>query len=88
MIEITREIATKVRDVVAAGLVNGVGVAEPGKMCVEAKIIELMEHVKISMETLRANAGEKGNGWNARALSIALTDLETSRLWLANARPE
>jgi hypothetical protein len=38
MIEITREIATKVRDVIDAGLVNGVGVAEPGKMCVEAAV--------------------------------------------------
>jgi hypothetical protein len=35
---ITREIAMKVRDVVAAGLVEGVGVAEPGKMCVEAAV--------------------------------------------------
>ena len=35
---ITREIATKVRDIVDAGLVNGVGVAEPGKMCVEAAV--------------------------------------------------
>lgn len=33
---ITREIAQRVRDLVDAGLVNGVGVAEPGKMCVEA----------------------------------------------------
>ncbi len=38
MITITREIATKVRDVVAAGLTNGVGKAEPGKMCVEAAV--------------------------------------------------
>lgn len=35
---ITREIAMKVRDVVAAGLTNGVGVQEPGKMCVEAAV--------------------------------------------------
>ena len=34
---ITREIATKVRDIVDAGLVEGVGVAEPGKMCVRAE---------------------------------------------------
>src|SRR6478609_6915619 len=38
MIEITREIATKVRDVIDAGLVSGVGIAEPGKMCVEAAV--------------------------------------------------
>ena len=38
MIEITREIATKVRDIVDAGLIDGVGVAVPGKMCVEAAV--------------------------------------------------
>ena len=36
--DITREIAIKVRDTVAAGLVSGVGIAEPGKMCVEAAV--------------------------------------------------
>jgi hypothetical protein len=35
---ITREIATKVRDVVDAGLVSGVGRPEPGQMCVEAAV--------------------------------------------------
>ena len=38
MIEITRDIATKVRDAVDAGLVHGVGIQEPGKMCVEAAV--------------------------------------------------
>jgi hypothetical protein len=36
--DITREIAEIVRDTVDAGLVKGVGVAEPGKMCVEAAV--------------------------------------------------
>jgi hypothetical protein len=35
---ITREIATKVRDVIDAGLTSGVGEPEPGKMCVEAAV--------------------------------------------------
>jgi hypothetical protein len=35
---VTRKIATKVRDLVDAGLVAGVGVPEPGKMCVEAAV--------------------------------------------------
>ncbi len=35
---ITREIATKVRDVIDAGLVSGVGVPIPGRMCVEAAV--------------------------------------------------
>ena len=35
---ITREMAARVRDVVDAGLVNGVGIAEPGKLCVEAAV--------------------------------------------------
>src|ERR1700722_1166599 len=36
--EITREVAAKVLSVVDAGLVRGVGVAVPGKMCVEAAV--------------------------------------------------
>ena len=36
--EITREIATKVRDVVDKGLVHGVGRPVPGQMCVEAAV--------------------------------------------------
>jgi len=38
MMVITREIATKVRDVVDAGLVSGLGFPELGKMCVEAAV--------------------------------------------------
>ena len=36
--EITREIAAKVVEVVDAGLVNGVGLPIPGRMCVEAAV--------------------------------------------------
>jgi hypothetical protein len=36
--KLTREIAAKVRDTVDAGLISGIGVAEPGKMCVEAAV--------------------------------------------------
>lgn len=36
--EMTREIAQKVRDTVDAGLVSGVGQPEPGAMCVEAAV--------------------------------------------------
>lgn len=36
--QITREIAEKVRDTVAAGLVSGVGEPVPGQMCVEAAV--------------------------------------------------
>ena len=35
---ITREIATKVRDTVDAGLVSGIGHPIPGQMCVEAVV--------------------------------------------------
>jgi hypothetical protein len=38
MIEITRELAARVRDVVDVGLVSGLGVPEPGKLCVEAAV--------------------------------------------------
>jgi hypothetical protein len=50
------------------------------------KIIELLEGVKSQMELLRAEANH--NGWDARQLSIAITELEGSQLRLANARPE
>lgn len=36
--EITEAVAIKVRDTVAAGLSNGMGSPEPGKMCVEAAV--------------------------------------------------
>ena len=36
--EITREIAIRVRDIVDAGLVRGKGVQVPGQMCVEAAV--------------------------------------------------
>jgi hypothetical protein len=36
--EITREIAMRVRDTVDAGLSSGLGKAEPGKMCIEAAV--------------------------------------------------
>ena len=38
MTAITKELATKVLSIVDAGLIMGVGVAEPGKMCVEAAV--------------------------------------------------
>jgi hypothetical protein len=34
----TKEIAIKVRDTVSCGLVKGLGVQEPGKMCIEAAV--------------------------------------------------
>ena len=40
--EITREIAIKVRDTVDAGLVKGVGIQVPGQMCVEAAVCYAM----------------------------------------------
>jgi hypothetical protein len=40
--EMTREIAEKVRNTVDAGLVSGVGKPEPGQMCVEAAVCYAM----------------------------------------------
>ena len=37
-LDITREVAIKVRDTVAAGLVGGLGEPIPGRMCIEAAI--------------------------------------------------
>ncbi len=41
-IELNKDVARKVLEVVDAGLVNGLGVAEPGKMCVEAAVCYAM----------------------------------------------
>lgn len=40
--QITRELATRVRNVVDVGLVKGLGTPEPGKMCVEAAVCYAM----------------------------------------------
>ncbi len=48
--------------------------------------IQLLEQAKIQIEALRiATVEEKIDG---RALSIAVTHLETCQLWLANARKD
>lgn len=41
-VEMTREIAMKVRDTVDAGLVKGQGKPTPGAMCVEAAVCYAM----------------------------------------------
>lgn len=47
-------------------------------------IIQATEQAKENMDALKA---DKDAGWDARALSIAVTNLETAQLWVANARP-
>ena len=47
--EITREIAIKVRDTVDAGLVKGVGIQVPGQMCVEAAVCVTQWAYRIAM---------------------------------------
>ena len=39
---ITKELAVRVRDTVAHGLVNGIGQPKPGQMCVEAAVCYAM----------------------------------------------
>ena len=56
---------------------------EYDKIAVE--IIQYMELAKQKLERLRADSA---SGFNARALSVAITELETSQLWVANARPD
>jgi hypothetical protein len=50
------------------------------------EIIQASERLKAVMEELRAAAVT--NKWSARALSIAITELETAQLWFANAVPD
>ena len=64
--DITREIAIKVRDVVAAGLSNGLGTPEPGQMCVEAAVCYAMGLPHSDKPTCVSPA--------IRALKIALND--------------
>ena len=68
--DITREIAIKVRDVVAAGLSHGIGAPEPGQMCVEAAVCYAMGLPHSDKPTCVSPA--------IRALKIALNDKEWS----------
>ena len=48
------------------------------------EVIALMEQARLKMESLRqARHAEQVDG---RAISIAVTNLETAQLWVANAR--
>ena len=47
------------------------------------ELIVLMEQAKQKMESLRVST----SGFDMRALSIAITEMETAQLRLANARP-
>lgn len=46
--------------------------------------IQLLEGAKLKIEMIRAAKVEER--FDGRALSIAVTHLETSQLWVANAR--
>jgi hypothetical protein len=69
--EITREIAEKVRDVVAAGLTQGVGEPVPGKMCVEAAVCYAMgqphgdEPACVSPAVRRLKIGLNDRAWSS-----------------------
>lgn len=52
----------------------------------DADFLEVMtnlEAARTKMDALRNREGDPN--WNKRALSIALTELETAQLWFANA---
>lgn len=72
-IEITREVATKVLQVVDVGLVKGVGKPKPGEMCVEAAVCFAMGLPHGDEPACVAPA--------LRALKISLND----RAWSSNA---
>ena len=59
-------------------------------MNLEALVIEaiaLLEQAKVKIETARnKDQVEAANMLDGRALSIAITHLETAQLWVANAR--
>lgn len=52
------------------------------------EVISLMEQAKAKIEQMRAMSVNDAvaSGIDGRSLSIAITHLETSQLWVANAR--
>jgi len=77
MVTITREIAQKVRDTVAAGLVHGVGVQELGKMCVEAAVCYALglphgdDPGCVSPSLRRLKIGLNDRNWSSNAARAA-----------------
>lgn len=51
------------------------------------EILTLLMQAQEKIEHLREDHTGPGE-FNGRALSIALTELETAQLWVANARPD
>jgi hypothetical protein len=84
--EITREIAIKVRDIVDVGLVRGKGVQVPGQMCVEAAVCaalglphsddppcvdSVLRTLKISLNDLEGWSSTKSRAAGMRRLALA-----------------
>ncbi len=56
-------------------------VKSPDELALE--VLSKMFETEALIETLKSDSR-----FNTRALSIALTELQTAQLWVANARPE
>ena len=72
-IEINEALARKVLDVVDAGLVKGMGVPEPGKMCVEAAVNYAMGAPHGDQPTCVAADPTRANAESAKAAASAAT---------------
>ena len=70
-IEINEALARKVLDVVDAGLVKGMGVPEPGKMCVEAAVNYAMGAPHGDQPTCVAADPTRANAESAKAAASA-----------------
>src|SRR5262245_26523286 len=93
--EITREIATKVRDVVDAGLSNGLGTPEPGKMCVEAAVCYALglphgdDPACVAPSLRRLKIGLNDRAWSSpRARAKGLRRLAVAQLGSAGVLDE
>ncbi len=95
MIEITREVAAKVLEVVDCGLVNGLGKPVPGQMCVEAAVCYAMglphsdepDCVSPALRTLKIKLNDQS--WSSNeARAKGLRRLALAQLGSANVLDE
>ena len=84
-IEINEALARKVLDVVDAGLVKGMGVPEPGKMCVEAAVNYAMGAPHGDQPTCVAADPTRANAESAKAAASAASASASAAPASANA---
>lgn len=54
----------------------------------DAIALDIIANLQVQLDAIEALRDAPITAWNKRALSVAITELETAMLWLANARPD